>query len=359
MKRGSTSNLKHLDFRAFLPYAPRLFLSLAISLPSPRTTSLLLPPVSVLLRNVVPWRDYFWRWSPKPSFTHNPFEATLHRSTSAFGRIQYDEDASEAISACNPVDLDLLEAACFNSEWQAWVMEATSEAGKWRGKALKEKMEVMELVYSEVSDKLGNRSEGDNVSNSEGSESGESFSGADVDGEDRSTRASSALADLLQPAPLSPTNSTIGVDAGATTEAIVQAITENTTQTIAETTAEITIGAKAEPATEVDTDTDGAAPHIDFSDPLDTLNLGTTVAHLHSPQDEQQTDSQAVILELREEIRRLKLDNARQAEELAAARLRAQKVDPGDGGLLLALSRSVSRTGEYNFLILQSRALPP
>ena len=38
----------------------------------------------------------------------------------------------------------------------------------------------------------------------------------------------------------------------------------------------------------------------------------------------------------------------RQAEELAAARLRAQEVDPGDGGLLLALSRSVSRTDERN-----------
>ena len=46
---------------------------------------------------------------------------------------EHDIDAS----ACDPIDLSLPEAACVNSEWEGWVMEATNKADRRRGKALR------------------------------------------------------------------------------------------------------------------------------------------------------------------------------------------------------------------------------
>jgi len=254
---------------------------------------LLLPPVSVLLRGVAPWRDYFLRWSPRPSFTHDASEARSHKGRGALGGVQYDEHDLD-ISKCRTADLKLSEAACVNSEWEGWVMEATSEADKWRGKALQEKMQVMELG----SDGLGGDGRRGAGSGSEDESDSRSDDSGSESGEDRTTRASSALADLLQP-PLSPTTSAVD---GASESAPAHA------------------GALEPPG-----------PRSDSSAPCDT------------PQAQGHEAEQAtVVLQLREEIRNLRKENARQAEELAAARLRAKEVDPGDGGLLLALSKSVS-----------------
>jgi len=241
---------------------------------------LLLPPVSVLLRGVVLWRDYFLRWSPRSSFTHGAAEARSHKGRGALGGIQYDEHDLDT-SKCRAADLKLSEAACVNSEWDGWVVEATSEADKWRGKALQEKMQVMELG----SDGLGGDGHrGAGTGSEDESESRSDDSGSES-GEDHTTRASSALADLLQP--LSPTG-------GACESAVAH-----------------------------------TGPGSDSGAPCD------------APQSEAHEAEQAtVVLQLREEIRNLREENARQAEELAAARLRAQEVDPGDGGLLLALSKS-------------------
>mmetsp|Transcript_35675 Transcript_35675/g.72716 ORF Transcript_35675/g.72716 Transcript_35675/m.72716 type:complete len:885 (+) Transcript_35675:54-2708(+) len=104
-----------------------------------------LPPVSVLLRSVVLWSDWFLRWSPNQSFTHHPFVSTGAQRHGTLGGALYDENDTDK-SGCAPGDLHLSEASLKTADWEGLLSSAAEDTEKWRIKALKDTMKMMQAA---------------------------------------------------------------------------------------------------------------------------------------------------------------------------------------------------------------------
>lgn len=141
---------------SYLRFNRRAFVSLAfrrtsaLHLHADPRQDVLLPPLSVMLRGVRLWEDYFLRYSPKPSFTHEAFTKSLLLRRGTLGDVQYDEFDLDT-SRCTRGDLRLAEAACEGSDWDAWLSGAEADIEKWRVKALQEKMQVLAGVDTTAS----------------------------------------------------------------------------------------------------------------------------------------------------------------------------------------------------------------
>jgi hypothetical protein len=110
-----------------------------------------LPPVSLLLRSVTLWDDWFLRWSPNPSFTHQPFVSTPTKRTGTLTENLSDDHDADT-SGCAPGDLQLTEATLKSADWEAIISSTTEEAEKWRVKALSGTMRMMQA--SETGEKV-------------------------------------------------------------------------------------------------------------------------------------------------------------------------------------------------------------
>ena len=109
------------------------------------------PPASLVLRSVSLWEDFFCRHSPRHSFTHLPFVSRASHRRGTLGGTLYDEHHVDSSEVPAP-DLKLAEAACRGADWEAFLEQATLEADRWRAKAHKEKMRMLQVAADDSDD---------------------------------------------------------------------------------------------------------------------------------------------------------------------------------------------------------------
>lgn len=112
--------------------------------------TLLLPPLPLLLRNVVLWGDRHLKWSPKPSWEGIDDEFNdryLYRTTSTKGRSGSDglkgEISNEETS--NSRDKDVLSLRCSTDKMIVKLRQQREEIEKWKQLALTREKEIEKL----------------------------------------------------------------------------------------------------------------------------------------------------------------------------------------------------------------------
>ena len=134
---------------------------LAQSIVSARS-NVLLPPASLVLRGVALWEDFFCRYSPRHTFTHLPFVNRASKRRGTLGGTLYDENYVDN-RAAGMADLKVSSAAYRGADWEGFIKQETFEKDRWRVKAQKDKMKMLQ-VTGDVMKSVARDIEEENVS---------------------------------------------------------------------------------------------------------------------------------------------------------------------------------------------------